>query len=133
MSRDISKLSPFMREKAAQFIAECEKQGLDIVVICTDRGRAEQQACFDSGASNALPGFSAHNVESEDGTPSSEAFDVGVIRHGKYIGNGSDPAYQKAGLIGEGLGLLWAGRWKGRLREAAHFQNPNWVKPKKRG
>jgi peptidoglycan L-alanyl-D-glutamate endopeptidase CwlK len=129
MSRDLTKLSPNMQGKARLFLAECHRQNLDIVIICTDRSDADQAACYASGASNAKPGQSAHNAKDKQGNPASEAFDVGVIRAGKYIGNGKDPDYIKAGSIGESVGLAWAGRWTGKIKEVAHFQNPEWSKP----
>lgn len=129
MSRDLTKLSLCMQGKARLFLAECHRQGLDIVIICTDRTNAEQQACYKAGLSMCRPGTSAHNAVDYLGFPAAEAFDVGVIRNGKYIGDGNDPDYQKAGHIGESVGLSWAGRWGGRIREVAHFQNPNWRKP----
>lgn len=133
MSREIDKLSPYMQEKAIEFAAECHKESLDVVIICTDRSDEDQNACFASGASKCKAGQSAHNakVKLSDGTfiPASEAFDIGVIRNGKYIGDGNDPDYQKAGLIGEKLGLVWAGRWTS-FKEVAHFQNPHWIAPK---
>lgn len=129
MSRDISKLSPFMQQKAREFMARCQAEGLDIVIICTDRSDAEQAACYKSGASNCRPGQSAHNAKDKAGNPASEAWDVGVIRNGKYVGNGGDRDYLRAGQIGEEIGLSWAGRWSGKIKETAHFQNPNWTKP----
>ena len=129
MSRDLTKLSPFMQDKARLYLAECHRQGLDIVIICTDRSDEEQNACFASGASKCKAGQSAHNAKDKQGNAFAEAFDVGVIRHGKYIGDGKDPDYLKAGVIAESLGLIWAGRWKGSLKETAHNQNPNWRKP----
>lgn len=129
MSRDLMKLSPFMQQKSKEFLAKCHEQMLDIVIICTDRSDADQAACYASGASNCKPGQSAHNAKNQQGNPASEAFDVGVIRNGKYVGNGKDPDYIKAGQIGEAVGLAWAGRWTGKIKEVAHFQNPTWRKP----
>lgn len=128
MSRDLTKLSPFMQEKSKEFLAKCHEQGLsDVVIICTDRSDAEQQACFDAGNSHAKPGQSAHNAVDANCNPASEAFDIGIIANGKYFGD--HPDYAKAGLIGESIGLVWAGRWVS-MKEEAHLQNPNWVKPK---
>lgn len=128
MSRDYTKLSPFMQEVHAVFMQRCLAEGLDIVTICTDRSDAEQAAAFASGASNARPGESPHNAKNEMGKPTSEAFDIGVIQNGKYIGDGKHPHYLRAGAIGEELGLVWAGRWRGKLRETGHFENPKWKK-----
>jgi hypothetical protein len=130
MSRDITKLSVYMQGKAVEFIGKCHDAGLsDIFIICTDRSDADQQIAYDHGASNCLPGQSAHNAKDASGNPASDAFDIGIIRAGKYVGDGSDPDYHAAGAIGKSIGLVWAGDWTGRIREVAHFQNANWVKP----
>lgn len=126
-SRNIRDLSREMQRIAGKFITECHAEKLDVVIICTYRPASEQQKVFDCGASKCKPGESAHNCHDAKGDPAAEAFDVGVIRNGKYIGNGNDPDYLRAGEIGEKLGLLWAGRWKG-FKETAHFQNANWKK-----
>ena len=130
MSRDISKLSPEMQVYYQAFIKQCKAKNLGVIVVCTDRGMEEQEAAFNSGHSKAHFGQSAHNKLLPNGKPASDAFDIGVIRNGKYIGDDSDPDYQAAGKIGESLGLIWYGNPKARFREAAHFQNPNWIKPK---
>lgn len=123
MSRQISKLSPYMQAKAVDFLNRCREEKLNVVIICTDRSNAEQAECFARGASRARPGESAHNVCDDLGRPAAEAFDIGVIRDGKYIGDGNDHAYKRAGEIGEELGLIWAGRWI-KMKEVAHFQSP---------
>ena len=128
MSRDLTKLSPFMQDKATVFKAECAKQGLDVTIICTDRSDAEQEACFAAGNSKCHAGQSAHNAKDSAMNTASEAFDIGVIRHGKYIGDPSDPDYAKAGAIGKAIGLVWAGDWI-HFKEVAHFQNPSWKAP----
>lgn len=129
MSRDLTKLSPFMHGKAIEFISACHDAGIaDVFIICTDRSDADQLLAFNCHASNCKPGQSAHNAQNADGLPSSEAFDIGIIRAGKYIGDGNDLDYQKAGLIGKSIGLVWAGDWTS-FKEVAHFQNPNWRKP----
>ena len=127
MSREISKLSPYMQAKAKEFLSQCRLESLDIVIICTDRSNAEQAECFARGATRARPGESAHNVCDDLGRPAAEAFDIAVIRHGKYIGDGNDKDYLRAGQIGEDLGLVWAGRWI-KMTEVAHFQSPTFGK-----
>lgn len=129
MSRELSKLSPYMRVKAMRFLEKCREEKLDVIIICTDRGYEDQQILFDKKLSNARPGQSAHNVRDANGNPAAEAFDIGVIRGGKYVGNGDDKHYQRAGVIGESLGLKWAGRWKGRLKETGHFESALFIAP----
>ena len=121
-SRKLTDLSLPMQLLAVKFVDRCHEAGLDIVFICTHRPAAEQQAAYDAGMSNCKPGQSAHNQVDLMLKPAAEAFDVGVIRNGKYVGRGDDSDYLAAGKIGEELGLLWAGRWKGKLKETAHFE-----------
>lgn len=128
-SRKLTDLSLEMQPLAAEFEAWCKADGLDVVIICTHRPDSEQQSAYDAKLSNCKPGESAHNQMDSQKRPAAEAFDVGVIRNGKYIGRGDDPDYLAAGKIGEALGLLWAGRWTGKLKETAHFQNKSWKKP----
>lgn len=115
-----------MQSLAAEFMSRCNDAGLDVVIICTHRPDVEQLAAFNAKLSNCRPGESAHNQVDSLKRPASEAFDVGVIRNGKYIGRGDDPDYLAAGKIGEELGLLWAGRWRGRLKETAHYEREGW-------
>lgn len=133
MSRDLTKLSPFMQEKVRLILSKFHEQNADryteLIVVCTDRTGAEQAACFEAKLSNCKPGQSAHNAMDKLGYPASEAVDFGVIRSGKYVGNGKDSAYLLMGKIAEEVGLLWAGRWVGKIKEAAHCQNPSWKKP----
>lgn len=125
-SRKLTDLSIPMQAVAAVFEDRCRDAGLDIVIICTHRPDAEQQSAFDAKLSNCRPGESAHNQVDAQKRPAAEAFDVGVIRNGKYIGRGDDPDYLHAGHIGEALGLVWAGRWTGKLKETAHFERAGW-------
>ena len=136
MSRDFNRLSPIMREVHGVFMQRCLAEGLDVVTICTDRSDAEQAELYAYGRTKpgvkrtgSRPGESAHNAKNKDGEPASEAFDIGIIQHGRYIGDGKHPHYLRAGAIGEELGLVWAGRWAGLIKESAHFENSNWKKP----
>jgi peptidoglycan L-alanyl-D-glutamate endopeptidase CwlK len=85
---------------------------------------------------NAPPGASRHNFMLGD-LAASLAFDCVPLRAGKPVwgtggdGMDDDPSddltddlelWQRLGAIGERLGLQWAGRWRGSMREMAHFQ-----------
>ena len=130
MSRDISKLSPYMQSMWQKFKKQCDAENLGVFVVCTDRGEVEQEAAFNAHASRAHFGQSAHNVLLPNGKPASEAWDIGIIQFGKYVGDSEHPNYVRAGVIGEALGLKWYGNKKWGYYEAAHFQNMNWSKPK---
>lgn len=125
-SRKLTDLSLPMQGMAAKFMDRCNEAGLDVVIICTHRPDTEQQAAYDAKLSNCKPGESAHNQVDSQKRPAAEAFDIGVIRNGKYIGRGDDPDYLAAGKIGEEIGLIWSGRWRGKLKEVAHFEREGW-------
>ena len=107
--------------------------GIDYIVTCTYRSDEEQAALFAQGrtapgriVTNAPPGRSAHNCASRDG-PAAKAFDIVVLAAGKPDWDGSHPAWEAAGKIGEKVGLEWAGRWRS-FPEKPHFQSPHWDK-----
>ena len=135
MSRDISKLSPYMQIKWQAFKKQCDAEKLGVFLVCTSRNKEEQNACLADGSSKSGWGYSAHNVLLPNGQCASEALDIGVTVNGKYIGDSAHPSYKRAGVIGMALGLKWYGELlpNGKPKyfyEAAHFQNPNWSKPK---
>jgi len=37
--------------------------------------------------------------------------------------------YRVSSLDAQWTGLVWSGRWTGKIKETAHFQNENWRKP----
>ena len=70
---------------------------------------------------NAKAGQSLHNHIDEKGSPSSDAFDIVIMRNGKPDWDKKNPAWGIAGTIGESVGLEWAGNWKS-FKEFPHFQ-----------
>jgi peptidoglycan L-alanyl-D-glutamate endopeptidase CwlK len=52
------------------------------------------------------------------------AYDIAIFdARGRYVEDGSDWRYQRAGEIGERVGLEWGGRWS--KPDASHFQVTN--------
>jgi peptidoglycan L-alanyl-D-glutamate endopeptidase CwlK len=120
MSRNIDDLQPKVAALCHKFIAECSKQGIDVLVTCTLRTDAEQAALYAQGrtkpgtiVTNAKPGQSLHNYAC--------AFDFVPIVHGKPLWD-DHGTFEKCGVIGEKLGLEWSGRWSGPMREQCHLQ-----------
>ena len=121
-----------LRDKVPAWLAECKRRaapGDAYAIICTYRSDDDQAAAYAIGRTlpgkiitNRKPGTSAHNFKDKSGKPASKAFDFAVLRYGKYIADGDDMAYKLGGMIAEDLGLEWAGRWTGKLKEAAHVQ-----------
>ena len=144
MSRRLEDLHPDLEPAARAFLVECDIQGIEVLITCTYRSNAEQAETYAQGRTKpgrivtwAKPGESLHNHVGPDGRPCSMALDIVVLRFGKPIwgtdGNGidDDPTdddtddmelWQRAGAIGESLGLEWAGRWQRTKREFPHFQ-----------
>lgn len=122
-SRDILSLHPKVSMKCIDLIANCKKIGIDVLITSTYRDIESQNALYAQGrtlpgkkVTNAKGGQSFHNYK--------VAFDFVPLVNGKP--NWNDKAlFTKIGEIGESLGLEWAGRWKGKMIEMAHFQFTN--------
>lgn len=124
-SRDLKELHPIVQAKAVLFIERCRAQGITLLVTSTYRDHESQNALYAQGrttegkiVTNAKGGQSFHNYR--------VALDVVPMRNGKPIWGTTAPEdkalWAKVGEIGEACGLTWSGRWKGKMREMAHFQ-----------
>ena len=133
-SRSFDDLTPSMKEKTLLFVAKCEEAGLSILIYCTLRSNAEQDALYAVGrtikgenpkpskpmgdtVTSARAGQSSHNP---DETGKARAFDCVPLLHGKAQW-GDKVTYRKMGAIGKACGLKWAGDWQGDFKETAHF------------
>ena len=124
-SRDLKELYPTVAGKAYTFVERCRQAGIDLLVTSTYRDKQSQDALYAQGRSkegkivtNAKGGQSFHNYR--------VALDVVPLRSGKPVWGTTAPddkaLWAKVGEIGEACGLTWSGRWKGKMREMAHFQ-----------
>ena len=118
-SRSISDLHPIVADLCRKFITECKAQGITILITCTYRDYATQNALYAQGrtkpgrkVTNARGGYSYHNFH--------VAFDFVPIVNGKAQWH-DDHTFTHCGEIGEKLGLEWAGRWI-KFKETAHMQ-----------
>jgi peptidoglycan LD-endopeptidase CwlK len=116
----IDTLHPHVKEKARQLIAECKREGINLVVTSGLRTYAEQARLYAQGRSrpgrivtNAKPGQSWHNH--------ALAFDCVPFVNGKP--DWESPHWDRIGALGEQLGLTWGGRF--RLVDKPHFQFTN--------
>jgi peptidoglycan L-alanyl-D-glutamate endopeptidase CwlK len=124
MSRKIEDLVPAVQQRAKALVKAAKDAGIDLLITSTYRSNEEQAALYAQGrtkpgaiVTNARPGDSYHNWRC--------AFDVVPLRNGKPVWGTSGPdgdLWRKIGEMGEAVGLEWAGRWTGKLREMAHFQ-----------
>jgi peptidoglycan L-alanyl-D-glutamate endopeptidase CwlK len=118
-SRKIEDLTKPVAVLCRQFIAECDKAGIDVIITSTYRDNESQAALYAQGrtapgakVTNAKPGQSFHNWR--------VAFDFVPIVHGKADYKNL-ATFKRCGEIAESLGLEWAGRWK-TMKEYAHCQ-----------
>jgi peptidoglycan L-alanyl-D-glutamate endopeptidase CwlK len=118
-SRDPKDLLPKVYQLCLAFVAECKKQGIDVIITSTFRDFESQTALYNQGrttagpkVTNAKAGESYHNYRC--------AFDFVPVINGKAQWNDLK-TFERCGVIGEQLGLEWAGRWKS-FKELAHLQ-----------
>jgi hypothetical protein len=132
-SRDLNDLRQDIRLKAQQHISLCASDGIDLLVYCTHRSYKEQDELYALGRSvikkygktakivtNSRAGQSKHNHYEKE-IPASLAYDCVPCIHGKPQWD-NQALINKVGEHGESVGLLWAGRWSGRLKESVHFE-----------
>lgn len=122
---NVNDLCPELLAIYREWLMQCHEAGWAVKAIVTWRTASEQDKAKAAGLSNAAAGQSPHNCCNTDGTPASRAFDFAIFDHdASYVTNGSDDRYRQAGEIGEGLGLVWGGRWA--HPDWDHFELKNW-------
>lgn len=136
-SRRIEDLHPALQPLAREFVSRCAARQVDVLIVCTYRDGAEQDALYAQGrtapgakVTNARAGQSAHN-HTIDGKPAARAFDAVPLLHGKPIWEDprdadadwtNDFGWKVMGEVAAELGLIWYGRPGSAFREAPHFQ-----------
>ncbi|MCK9622190.1 MAG: M15 family metallopeptidase [Methylobacter sp.] len=118
-SRKLEDLHPVVERMCREFIAECRKQDIDILITSTYRDNESQNAIYAQGRTKAGPrvtnakgGQSFHNYRC--------AFDFVPIVNGKADWTNT-MTFRKCGDIAKQLGLEWAGDWV-HFKELAHCQ-----------
>lgn len=124
-SRSLDDLAATVKARALAFVTECNRLHLDVLIYCTLRSCAEQATLYAMGRTTpgkiitcARAGESRHNPDAEG---KAWAFDAVPLMAGKPLWNDTG-ALLVMGKAGERAGLVWAGRWSGKLRESVHFQ-----------
>ena len=127
--RDLNKLSPKGKQACELFLAECKKQGLNVLVTETYRSQARQSYLYEQGRTR--PGRIVTNVEKVGYHNSGNAWDICKNVKGQEY---SDNAFfSKCGAIAKTLGIEWGGYWSGFV-DKPHFQISNsWQPPKTAG
>lgn len=132
-SKNLEDLTKSVKQKAVVHTQLCSAKGVELLIYCTLRKNDEQAKLYAQGRTepgkiitNARPGESAHNP---DELGQSHAYDCCPMIAGKPIWYTKHPYWAIIGSCGEEAGLVWSGRWTGKMKEMAHFQDPNWSKP----
>ena len=119
-SRNISDLHPVVAALCQKWLDECAAQGIQVLITSTYRDEEYQNSLYAEGRSspgkivtNARGGQSMHNYHM--------AFDF-VPLVVKVPAWNDMALITRCGEIGELVGLQWAGRWTGRMRESLHLQ-----------
>lgn len=120
MGRELTELDSKVQLAARAAITECEAHGLHLLISCTYRSGAEQNALYAQGrtrpgrkVTNAKAGQSFHQYR--------VALDLYPLVHGKPDFSGTAKEWKEIAVIFKKHGFEWAGEWK-RFRELPHFQ-----------
>jgi len=107
-----------MREKSIELLARLTEARIAVIIVDTLRTAAEQEENIKKGVSWTKN--SRHLT--------GDAIDIcpwlQYDLHGpdKLCWDSSDLIWERIGVIGESLGLVWGGRW--RVRDLGHFELP---------
>ncbi len=117
----LGQLDPRVHAMARLHLEAMKQAGMDAKVSQAYRSQEDQDDTYAQGRSkpgikvtNAKGGESYHNFKL--------AYDVALRdKNGKYITNGSDPAYRDAARLGQRYGLEWGGNFHSKF-DAPHYQ-----------
>ena len=130
-SRDILDLCDDLKPLCRDFIAQCDKAGITVILTTTYRSNMEQDALYCQGRSapgkivtKARGGQSKHNYVLAK-KPDSHAFDFAIAKQYKSPSAGLNwdtkhADWKKAIEIGEKIGLVSGSRWK--FADYAHME-----------
>lgn len=112
-------LTPITAKKAVALYLACKEKGINITITSGLRTFEEQERLYAQGRTapgNIVTylrgGESYHNT--------GKAFDIAIVGKDGQI-DWESPDFNKAGRIGESLGLTWGGSWK-KFVDKPHFQ-----------
>ena len=124
--RDLNKLSVKGKQACELFLAECKKQGLNVLVTETYRSQARQTYLYEQGRTR--PGQIVTNVKKVGYHNSGNAWDICKNVKGQEYNDNA--FFAKCGEIAKSLGIEWGGYWTGFV-DKPHFQiSDSWQPPK---
>lgn len=107
--RNLDDLHSILEPLCRQFQAECEVDGLKVIIIETWRSPAREDQLHAQGITNATGKTCKHCFEI-NGKPASKAFDFAVLdENNRVVDDGTDDRYTHAGHLAKKLGMTWGG------------------------
>ena len=128
-SRNLDDLHPEVKLMVTAWLATAAREGLEVLVTCTYRSQAEQDALYAQGRTK--PGAvvtwakRSNHSHTEGGRPASLAVDFVPLKGGKTVWTATDPAWARLGRLAKAQGLVWGGDWPLRKRDLPHLEHPN--------
>ena len=119
-NRDIGELTENAKKACELFLAECKRQGLNVLITETYRSQERQNYLYEQGRTR--PGKKVTWTKNSRHT-SRRAWDICKNHIGEEY---SDTSFFKAcGKIAKSLGITWGGEWK--TPDLPHFEvSENW-------
>ena len=123
MSRRLDDLDPTFRALVFELIARCAEEGICLMIVDTLRTIDEQRDNLIRGVSWTI--HSKHLPQPPNGLAKA----VDVVPYELYtLARGGDklewnvdhPVWNRIGVLGEKIGLVWGGRWK--KKDMGHFE-----------
>ena len=123
--RDLNKLSAKGKIACELFLAECKKQGLNVLVTETYRSQERQSYLYEQGRTRQ--GIIVTNVKKVGYHNSGNAWDI--CKNVKGHEYDDYDFFLKCGFIAKRLNIEWGGSWKS-FPDNPHFQiNNDWQPP----
>ena len=118
--RDILELTPQAQKACNLFLAECKRQGLNVLVTETYRSKERQNYLYEQGRTR--PGKKVTWTKNSRHT-SRRAWDICKNVKGAEYSDSS--FFKKCGQIAKSFGITWGGDWP--TPDTPHFEIPeNW-------
>jgi peptidoglycan L-alanyl-D-glutamate endopeptidase CwlK len=111
--REISELREGARSACKAFLSACESAGLDVFITETYRSQARQDELYAQG--RTAPGQIVTWTRTSNHT-GRQAWDISF----RSTGYSDRSKFERAGKIGQALGIEWGGSWK--KKDLPHYQ-----------
>lgn len=117
--KNLATVQPQLQKLGRELLRRLAAEGLTFKVTSGNRTQAEQDALYAQGRTKPGPVVTWTRKSRHIG---GRAIDLTLF-------SGKNPVwesrhYDRAGVIGEELGLVWGGRWKGGKTDRPHFELP---------